>query len=66
MMVGGVKVLTCAVLWKSPNCASQHTSTFGELMEKPSSNPSTANSLKELLQTVYLAWSGDMLDRKLL
>lgn len=56
---------TCAVLWKSPNCASQHTRTLGELREKPSSNPSTANSLSELLQMVYLAWSGEMLERKL-
>ena len=31
-------------------------------MEKPSSKPSTANSLRELLQTVYLAWFSEMWD----
>ena len=34
-------------------------------MEKPSSKPSTANSERELLQTVYLAWSGDMCSKGL-
>ena len=50
---------TCALLWKSPNWASQQTREFGLLAEKPRSNPSTANSLRELLHTVYLAWVGE-------
>ena len=34
-------------------------------MENPSSKPRTANSERELLQTVYLAWSGEMCSRGL-
>ena len=53
---------TCALLWKSPNWASQTTRELGLLIEKPSSKPSTANSLRELLHTVYLAWFSDTWD----
>ena len=53
------------MLWKSPNWASQQTREFGLLAEKPRSNPSTANSLRELLHTVYLAWVGDRVVRGL-
>lgn len=52
-------------MWKSPNCASQHTRELGLLIEKPSSNPSTAYSDRELLQTVYGACLGEMLHRGL-
>ena len=34
-------------------------------MEKPNSNPNTANSDSELLHTVYCAWLGEMLHRGL-
>ena len=32
---------------------------LGLVAENPNSNPNTANSLSELLHTVYLAWLGD-------
>lgn len=41
-----------AVLWKSPNWASQMTRALGLVIEKPSSKPSTAYSEREELQTV--------------
>lgn len=32
-------IIHCAVLWKSPNWASQHTRAFGLAIAKPSSKP---------------------------
>lgn len=48
-----VSIIICALLEKSPNWASQITKLYGLTMLKPSSNPSTPNSDKELLHTVY-------------
>lgn len=41
-----------AVLWKSPNWASQSTRALGLAMAKPSSKPRTPYSDSELLHTV--------------
>ena len=57
-------MMHCAVLAKSPNCASQSTSWSGLFCEYPSSNPSTAYSERWLFEMVNSPWSGPRCCRK--
>lgn len=43
-----------AVLWKSPNWASQHTRALGLAMAKPSSNPNAHQHLSKYTQAITL------------